>query len=171
MPFPLDKTSEEFIERHFRRRQFRWDEEYFASVLDHPRSKHDVYWASIGLRKVGTERSVPRLRALFTFPMKDVKCVSILTIAHVAGERATPIFCEALLDPKYPEKTYAMWAINDAADERAVPAVLEYFKRNRSKLRNGKLCNGTIGDGMQFLARFANSHPDVRNFFDGISEY
>jgi hypothetical protein len=171
MPFPLDQYGQETIERHFKRRQFRWDEDYFTSVLECPRSKHDVYWAAIGLRKVGTERSVPALRALFTFPMKDVKCVSILTIAHIVREKATLILSEALLDPKYPEKTYAMWAINDAADERAIPAVLEYFSRNKSKLRNGKLVNGTFVDGVQFLANHTDKHADARVFLESISGF
>jgi HEAT repeat protein len=105
MPFPLSDTDDGFIESHFERRQFRWDEDYFLAVLEHPRSKHDVYWAAIALRKVGTEKSIEPLRALLTFPMQDVKCVAILTIAHVARERATPILSQALLDRKRPVVT------------------------------------------------------------------
>ena len=131
MPFPLGKLEKDFVEKHFKRMPFCWDEDFFLKVLEHPRNKHDVYWAAIGLREVGTDRSIEALKTLFAFPMQDVKCVAILTIAHVARETATPIFSDALLDPGYRDKTYAMWAINDAADERAIPAVLEYFSRNK----------------------------------------
>jgi hypothetical protein len=171
MPFPLDKHSEDFIERHFKRRQFRWDEDYFISMLEHPRSKHDVYWAAIALRKVGTRKSVEPLRRLLTFPMKDVKCVAILTIAHIARESATPLLSIALLDPLYPEKAYAMWAIKDAADERAVPAVLEYFSKNKSKLKNGKLTNGSFVDGVEFLSRYAENHLEIQIFLDSIPRF
>jgi PBS lyase HEAT-like repeat-containing protein len=171
MPFPLSETDDGFIESHFKRRQFRWDEDYFLSMLEHPRSKHDVYWAAIALRKVGTEKSIEPLRALLTFPMQDVKCVAILTIAHVARERATPILSQALLDPVYREKVYAMWAINDAADERAVPAVLEYFAKNKSKMLKGQLTNGTFVDGVEFLSKHAENHPEVQAFLNRIPTF
>ena len=171
MPFPLDSGTEGFVERHFRKRQFRWDEDYFISVLEHPRSKNDVYWAAIALRKVGTDKSIEPLRALLTFPMQDVKCVAILTIAHIARERATPILSGALLDPLYREKAYAIWAINDAADERAIPAVLEYFSKNKSKLRNGKLMNGTFVDGVEFLSKHAENHPQAQPFLSSIPTF
>lgn len=168
MPFPLDHTTEDFIGRHFKKRQFRWDENFFLEVLERPRNKYDVYWAAIALRKVGTVKSVNPLRALLTFPMQDVKCVSILTIAHIMREQSTPISCLALPDPSYPEKTYAMWAINDAADARAVPAVLEYFSKNKSKLKGGKLTNSTFVDGVQFLAKHAGTHSEADAFLQSI---
>ena len=89
MPFPLDKTDEGFIESHFKRRQFRWDEDYFVSMLEHPRSKHDVYWAAIALRKVGTDRSIEPLRALLTFPMQDVTRSDPRNCAYCPRERDT----------------------------------------------------------------------------------
>lgn len=171
MPFPLDSGTEGFVERHFRRRQFQWDEDYFISVLEQPRSKHDVYWAAIALRKVGTGKSVEPLRALLTFPMQDVKCVAILTIAHIAHEKATPILSVALLDPNYREKGYAMWAIKDAADERAVPAVLEYFSKNKSKMKKGQLKNGTFVDGVEFLSKHAENHPEAQSFLNSIPTF
>lgn len=171
MPFPLDSGTEGFVELHFRKRQFRWDEDYFISVLEHPRSKHDVYRAAIALRKVGTDKSIGPLRALLTFPMQDVKCVAILTIAHIARERATPILSLALLDPLYREKAYAIWAINDAADERAIPAVLEYFSKNKSKLKNGRLTNGTFVAGVEFLSKHAENHPEVQSFLNRVPTF
>src|SRR5215470_8461284 len=121
MPFPIDNNdvSIGFIEKHFRKRAFVWSEDYFFSILNAPRSKYDVYWSAIGLRRVGTERSVPVLLRFLTYPMQDVKCVSILTIAHIGRASVTPLLADALLNPEYREKVYAMWAILDAADERA----------------------------------------------------
>ena len=171
MPFPLEDNdvSIGFIERHFRRRGFVWSEDFFLSVLSAPRSKYDVYWSAIGLRKVGTNRSIPVLLGFLTYPMQDVKTVSILTIAHLGGASTTPLLADALLNPKYREKDYAMWAVRDAADERAIPAVLDYFAKNRAKLRAGKL--GAFGDGLLYLSKFGNEVPAVRTFIDEVPTY
>jgi hypothetical protein len=155
------------IERHFRRKDLRWTEEYFVAALDSPR-KHDVYWATIALRDCGTMQCVPALRAKLSYPMKDVKCTSLLTIAHLAGASETPLYAEALLDASYPEKGYAMWAIRDAADERAVDAVLAYFRQNRAKIRRGELTNATLPDGIDYLSRYAETRPAIHEFFGDI---
>jgi|KBSMisStaDraftv2_1062788.scaffolds.fasta_scaffold69032_1 hypothetical protein len=168
MPFPLD-TGQDFIEHHFRRRKFVWSEDFFLSILDEPRSKYDVYWSVLGLRKVGSIRSIPILVTFLTYPMQDVKCVAILTIAHIGGASVTPLFADALLSPNYREKTYAMWAILDAADDRAVPAVLQYFSKNRAKLQAGKL--DTFGDGARYLAKFMSTSGEARAFVEGIPAY
>jgi hypothetical protein len=171
MPFPLEDgdASIGFIERHFRRRGFVWSEDFFLSILNAPRSKHDVYWSAIGLRKVGTESSIPVLLKFLTYPMQDVKAVSILTIAHIGRANVTPLLADALLNPKYREKFYAMWAIFDAADERAISAVLDYFAKNRAKLRAGKL--DAFGHGLQYLSRFVDTMPTVRTFIDEVPTY
>jgi len=167
MPFPLDRT--ESIERHFRKRQFVWSEDFFLSVLREPHSKWDVYWSALGLRRVGSLRAVPILVGLFTYPMRDVKCVAILTIAHLGRASVTPILADALLSPSYREKAYAMWAILDAADNRAIPAVLQYFSKNRAKLRAGRL--DAFGDGMRYLAKFTNTSAAARAFIEAIPTY
>jgi hypothetical protein len=64
--------------------------------------------------------------------MQDVKATSILTIAHIAGARETPFYAQALLDPGYPLKDYAMWAAEEPADERAVDAVARLWAVQRS---------------------------------------
>jgi len=101
--------------------------------------------------------------------MQDVKCVSILTIAHIGRASVTPLLADALLNPEYREKVYAMWAILDAADERAIPSVLQYFAKNRSKLRAGKL--DAFGDGLRYLAKFRDTVPAVRAFIDEVPGY
>lgn len=101
--------------------------------------------------------------------MQDVKCVTILTIAHLGGASVTTLLADTLLNPTYREKDYAMWAILDAADERAIPAVLEHFSNNRSKLRAGKL--RTFGFGTRYLAKFMNSNAEARTFIEEIPAY
>jgi len=174
MPFPLEPHSEETIEKHFRNRGFLWTEEYLLSAIANARSKYDVYWAAIGLRKVGTDRAIPVLCTLLTYPMQDVKCVAILTIGHIGRENSTPILAEALLSPAYREKGYAMWAIADAADERAVPAVpavLAHLKKNRSKIRRGKDSSGVLVDAVSYLAKHRHLSADAQKFLDEIPTY
>jgi len=168
MPFPLD-IGQDSIERHFRKRNFVWSEDFFLSVLNEPRSKHDVYWSALGLRKVGSDRCIPILVSLLAYPMQDVKCVAILTIAHIGRASVTPLLADALLSPNYREKGYAMWAILDAADDRAIPAVLQYFSKNRTKLRTGKL--DAFGNGMRYLAKFTSSNAEARAFIEQIPTY
>jgi ribosomal protein L7/L12 len=156
------------VEGHFRRKGLRWDEDYFLDQLS-SLHKHDVYWAVIALREFGTEKSVAPLKALLYHPMQDVKATSILTIARISGGRETPFYAQALLDPAYPMKAYAMWAIADSADERAVDAVLQYFKVNRSKLKNGKINREALGLGVRYLKRFCDSRPDVSEFLDNLA--
>jgi hypothetical protein len=167
MPFPLSNDTELAIRRHFRKK-LEWTEEYFINVLKTSARRYDIYWAVIALRDCGTPRSIPALREKLTYPMQDVKCCSILTIAHIGGADETPLYAEALSSPEYREKGYAMWAIRDAADHRAVPAVLAYFKKNRSRLRSGNLGNGTVADGLEFLERHERASDEIPRLFDDV---
>jgi hypothetical protein len=54
MPFPNDETTRRFIERHFRRKNLIWSEDYFIHVLETSEKKYDTYWAVIALRDCGT---------------------------------------------------------------------------------------------------------------------
>ena len=164
MPFPLESFTRTMVERHFRRKNLEWTEDYFLRALDSS-SKYDVYWAVLALRDCGTIRSIPALKAKLDHSMRDVKSTSILTIAHIAGASETLFFAEALLSPSYREKGYAMWALRDAADGRAVESVLAYFRKNMAKLRRGELVNGTLADGLEYLGRHGSEQPATRALF------
>ncbi len=134
-----------------------WNEDYFIRQLSSDK-KYDVYWATIALRDCGKTKCISLLKKLIYYPMQDVKCTSILTIAHIAKSEESIFYGECLLDPKYRDKTYAMWAINDAADERAIEVVHQYFKKNKSKIKSGKFTNGTLVDGCEYLSRFSEDN-------------
>ena len=119
MPFEVGRS---FIDQHFRKRaDFAWSEEFFLRAIASARSKYDVYCSVLGLREVGTQRSIPVLKTLLSYPKSDVKSCAILTIAQIARVAETEYYAQTLLNPKYREKCYAMWAIEVAADERAIP--------------------------------------------------
>jgi len=169
MPFPLSDDVRDTVRHHFRKQGLVWDDAYFVNVLQTATDRYDVYWSVIALRDCGTASCLPALTDKLQFPMQDVKCAAILTIAHIAGAQATPLFVQALAGTSFRDKGYAMWAIQDAADERAVDAVLAYFKKHRARLRSGKLTNNTLADGLAYLEKHLATRPEVAAFFDEVN--
>jgi hypothetical protein len=168
VPFPLNDHTRGAIERHFRKRNLVWQEDYFLDVLKTSDKKHDIYWSVLALRNCGTAKSVPLLKEKLSFPMLDVQATALLTIAHLARAEETLLYAATLLDPGYKQKGYAMWAIRDAADERAIDAVLEYFAKNISKLKSGKLSNATLPDALEYLHRHAARDARIPDFFGKV---
>ncbi len=170
MPFPIDDFLRETIKQHFRRKSLEWTEDYFLDVLATSSNKYDVYYAVIALRDCGSTKSVPALKDKLHYPMQDVKCTSILTIAHIAGARETELYVNTLLDPAYRDKAYAMWAIFDAADSRAIEGVLAYFRKNLAKMRSGKLAIEILLYGLQYLQKFVAKEPSVSEIFSEVKK-
>lgn len=139
MPFPLRPDEITDIAALLRRRHkaMPWTEEGLLGVVESPRYPIDVYWAAIGLRDCGTPRCVPALKALATHPKQDTKAVAMLTIAHVAGAAQTPYYAHCLLDPAYRAKEFALWAIGEDGDARALDAVHAYAHRRRRQIADG----------------------------------
>ncbi len=120
-------------------------------MIENPRNKKEVYWSVLALRDCGTDRCIAVLKGLLHYPKQDVKACSILTIAQIAGAEETALYAEALLDPKYSEKAYALWAIWAKADGTALHAVYQYIKKNLSKICTDKLDIGTYGMGVEYM--------------------
>jgi hypothetical protein len=162
--FPNNDTTKRFIADHFRKRGNALTEESILAAIASPRSKYDVYWGVLALRDVGTSQSIPTLKGLLHYPMQDVKDCSVLTIAHIAGASETDFFVQALTDKKS-RKMYPMWAIEVAADERAIPAVVEFVDAALKKAARSK--PGDPGDaylaGLKFLARVGLDRPQCES--------
>jgi hypothetical protein len=168
--FELSDRDRDVVRRYLRRKDFDWSEEFFLTVLETPRNRMEVYWAVIGLRACGTERSIPVLRELLHYPMADVKACSILTIAQIAGSAQTQLYADALLDPKYPEKDYALWAIWAVGDGNAVDAVVAYFKKNMSRIRDGRLQSVRYEMGARFLLEQTSGNDAARGLLAALLE-
>ena len=152
--FPNTDVKRRFIADHFRKRRTPLTEDAILEAIKAPRSKYDVYWGVLALRDVGTARAVPLLKALLHYPMQDVKDCAVLTIAHIAGASETDFYLSALTE-KGSRKIYPMWAIEVAADARAVPVVVELVD---SVLKKAARSTGADpGDayltGLKYLAR------------------
>lgn len=145
----LKEGCKEFIKKCIRRKNFAWHEDFFLEVIANPRNKMEVYWSVLALRGFGSERSIPILKELIYFPMQDVKACSILTIAQLAGAKETAFYASALLDPKYREKDYALWAIWAVANDQAIKAVNAYLKKCLPRVKSNRL--GTPALAVEYL--------------------
>lgn len=167
MPFPNDPMTKDTIISHFKRKKIAYTEDGFLSVINNEKSsRYDVYWAVIGLRDTGTEKSIEALKKLLFYPMQDVKDTSILTLCHIAREKETEFYCQALLDKKT-RKDYPMWAILDAADERAIGAVCQYLTDVYKKWKQPKcLYAGTAYiEGLLYLERYYTADSPINEVF------
>jgi hypothetical protein len=165
--FLNNETTKQFIADHFRKRQTPLTEDAILGAITARRSKHDVYWGVLALRDVGTTRSIPVLKELLHYPMQDVKDCSLLTIAHIAGAAETPFYLEALAH-KGSRKAYPMWAIQVAADERAVPAVIDLVHTALRKALRPKPADpgDAYMSGLKYFVRLGIDRPEIQSSID-----
>ena len=137
------------------------------NVLKNSTNKYAKYWAVIGLREIGTEKCIPYLKALKDFPMQDIKDCLLLTIAHISGSLETEFYI-SILQEKGTRKDYAMWAIKDSADERAIEPVLQFIESAYKKLNQPKSKYYSIAymDGLIFLSRYFNKDKRIKDIYD-----
>ena len=162
--FPNNETTRRAIADHFRKRRLPLTEDSMLDAIREPRSKYDVYWGVLALRDLGSPRAIPVLKSLLHYPMQDVKDCSLLTIAHIAGASETEFFVQALTDAKT-RKLYPMWAIEVAADRRALAPVVEFVNAALRKATRPKPADP--GDaylsGVRYLARIGFDEPDCQS--------
>jgi hypothetical protein len=165
--FLNNETTKQFIADHFRKRRTPLTEDAILGAITARRSKHDVYWGVLALRDVGTTRSIPALKELLHYPMQDVKDCSLLTIAHIAGAAETPFYLEALAH-KGSRKAYPMWAIQVAADERAIPAVTDLVHAALRKALRPKPADpgDAYMSGLKYFVRLGIDRPEIQSSID-----
>jgi hypothetical protein len=128
-PFPLIQEMSTLVKNFLVKKGYPFTETGLLQAIKENKSKTNVYMAVIGLREVGTQKSVEWLKGLVNYPMDDVKSTCLLTIAHLVGVSETPFYSAMLADSKYKQKTYAMWVISQVGDKSALKAVMEYAQK------------------------------------------
>ncbi len=99
-------------------------EVYLLRVLDSPRDQDDLTFANAALSRVGSEAAIPALTGLIHHPVDDVRCSAINALGILGDSSLTPVYLDALSDRSWAAKSYAMGAIHQNADERAIGPVV-----------------------------------------------
>lgn len=166
--FPsLAGTAQDYsMERkHFKSRKIEYSEDALIHVLNTSDRRYDVYWATLALREIGTLKCIEPLKKLIFHSMQDVKCTSILTIAMIAGSDETPFYASALLDPKYKEKGYALWALLECGNSLGVAAVIAHLNKVLMRHKKKDIHDDEL-PSVVFLSRFASSNPEAKQAID-----
>jgi hypothetical protein len=103
-------------------------EPYLIEMIQGPPDRFAFPGANAALASVGSAAAIPHLTRLIHSPIEDVKQSAINALASVGDASLTPLFLDALADRSWGAKWYAMKAIHDRADERAIGPVVERVK-------------------------------------------
>ena len=159
MPFENSPYISEKCRAHFIKRKFFFTEDAMISVLESGENKWDVLEAVIALREIGTQKSITALKRSIYFPMSDVRCSSMLTIAKIAGSSETVFYASTLEEKNYSEKGYALWALQEVGDERGLAAASAFLstalKRAPKANPSGSFFR-SVESGLLYVAKFAS---------------
>ncbi|NLR58438.1 hypothetical protein HGH93_10030 [Chitinophaga polysaccharea] len=151
-------------------------EDWAHNLLKRTSNEYDVYYITLLLHKVGTQKSVPILRRLLEYQRQDVKSLAFATLADIEKEKEAMFYMRCLLRGQL--KFEAMEAIYKYADENAIQAVTTRITELLSKRRsNARMTIETVKNGftdlmlgMEFLFRFRTAKSDIRKTFSWITE-
>ncbi|MBS0032224.1 hypothetical protein ACTJJ0_33575 [Chitinophaga sp. 22321] len=151
-------------------------EDWALSLLKRTNNEYDIYYITLLLHKVGTQKSVPALRRLLEYHRQDVKSLAFAAMADIEKEKEAMFYMRYLLRGQL--KFEAMEAIYKYADENAIQAVTTRITELLSKRRsNARMTIETVKNGftdlmlgMEFLFRFRTVKSDIRKTFSWITE-
>jgi HEAT repeat protein len=151
-------------------------EDWALTLLKRTVNEYDIYYITLLLSKVGTQKSVSALRRLLEYHRQDVKSLAFAAIADIEKEKEAMFYMRCLQRGQL--KFEAMEAIYKYADENAIQAVTsritELLSKRRSSARTTieTVKNGftDLMLGMEFLFRFRTVKSDVRKTFSWITE-
>ena len=104
-------------------------------VLDHPRHRDDIPSANAALGELKSRAAIPALTALIHHPIEDVKTSAIHALKEVGDASLTPVYLDALTDRSWVAKWYAMHALAEKGDERAIEPVCDRLRAALSRER------------------------------------
>lgn len=146
----VDYEFLQFIWEPLKQAGYDSSEQELLRAIKENKTKLLVYYAVLGLRKVGTEKSVDILKRLISYPFEDVKTTSVLAIAAIAGGKETD-FLTSLIDSKeYHVKSYPLAALWEVGDSRAIGSMLGVAHIAKS----GNLPKGWDWDDIPYLQSY-----------------
>jgi hypothetical protein len=151
-------------------------EDWALNLLKRTVNEYDIYYITLLLHKVGTQKSVPALRRLLEYHRQDVKSLAFAAIADIEKEKEAMFYTRCLMRGHF--KFEAMEAIYKYADENAIQAVTARITELLSKRRSSaRMTIETVKNGftdlmlgMEFLFRFRTAKSDVKKTFSWITE-
>ncbi|MCW3466797.1 hypothetical protein [Chitinophaga nivalis] len=151
-------------------------EEWALSLLKRTVNEYDIYYITLLLHKVASQKSLPALKRLLDYHRQDVKSLAFATIADIEKEKEALFYARCLLRGQL--KFEAMEAINKYADETAIQPVITRITELLSKRRSSaRMTMETVKNGftdlmlgMEFLFRFRSVKADVKKTFSWITE-
>lgn len=151
-------------------------EDWALNLLKRTVNEYDIYYITLLLHKVGTQKSVPALRRLLEYHRQDVKSLAFAAIADIEKEKEAMFYTRCLMRGHL--KFEAMEAIYKYADENAIQAVTARITELLSKRRSSaRMTIETVKNGftdlmlgMEFLFRFRTAKSDVKKTFSWITE-
>ena len=136
---------------------------YLLGVLTTTEDRYELTHASAALGQTGAVEAIPALTALIHHHVDDVKCAAIYALCVLGDASLTPVYLDALTDCSWAAKWYAMAAIHDKADRRAIPAVIDRLHAALS--RDRKTRTGSVSEvthALGFLGRWPADESRLR---------
>ena len=163
----LDLNNSTFVKDYFKKKKMPYNEETMIDCLINQRNKHELYWAILALREVGTIKSVEYLKKVVTYKNLDVQGISVMTIAKLANGSENEFLGKLLLDKDFRAKWYVVFSFNYKANEKAVPYALEYGLKTIKSSKNQPEAGRLI---VKYLARFAPKNEQSKKIFARINK-
>jgi hypothetical protein len=133
-------------------------EPILLDLLREPVDRKDLPFANSALGQVGSAAAVPALGALIHDRSEDIKTSAIHALMEVGDPSLTPLFIDALADPFWAAKAYAMHALDRHGDQRAIAAVSKRVRVILSRDRYRNYGGWTeLMFGLDYLSRWRES--------------
>ena len=152
---------------YFKKKKMPYNEDTMIDCLKNQRNKHELYWAILALRQVGTIKSIEYLKNITTYKSLDVQGTSVLTIAKLANGTENEFLGKLLLEKDFRAKWYVVVAFNYKANNKAVPYALEYGLKTIKSSKNQPEAGTVI---VEYLARFAPENEQSKKIFARINK-
>jgi HEAT repeat protein len=135
-------------------------EPYLLEVLATSDDQYDLTFANSALSRVGSKVAIPALTALVHHPVEDVRCSAISALGVLGDPSLTPIYLDALSDRSWAAKLYAMKAIHQNGDERAIGPVVNRVHAILGRERTRIVVPWTeIMYALDYLRRWESADP------------
>lgn len=132
--------------------------EDFIDFIDHGTEKKTLNAAITLLEPPVPEEVVARLSPLIMHPDSDIRCMAFSWVAITLKDRGTDFYVRCLEEPKFRDKSMAIYRLYRYGNESAVPAVAKRLRQILST-RKGSPYHFHNGEteltrGLDFLHRF-----------------